>query len=394
MRVAYLVSQYPAPSHSFILKEIAGLRSKGFDVETISINRADSLSENDRKEEERTFYVKAVGFWRALWCAGRALLRHPLGSCKAVFTATTSTGFDLRRMLWQLFYLIEAAVIGCWLVDNKFTHLHVHFANPAANVALLVNRIFGIGYSMTVHGPDCFDNVKENLLSSKVSHACFVSCISQYTRSQLMRHADSSEWNKLEVVRLGVDTSALIPRPQSIQGRTRILMVGRLVPAKGPEILVQAVLNLLESGYKIQLDVVGDGPVRQRLQCLASGNININFLGKLPHDEVLKMVSSTDLFVLPSFAEGVPVALMEAMSCGVPCISCHVCGIPELIVDNETGLLIPPGDRKSLESAISKIIDNPELGKRLGVAGRERVKKCYSANENIAALADLFGRYL
>ena len=213
-----------------------------------------------------------------------------------------------------------------------------------------------------------------------------------------MRLTPPSDWQKFHVVRLGIDPQLLnAPFPEIAPVPLRILCTGRLVSAKGQGVLLLAVAELIRRRHAIQLVLIGDGPDRQTLERLTdeqSLREHVMFAGSQNHDYVLEALHSSGLFVLPSFAEGVPVALMEAMAIGVPCISTFIAGIPELIRHEMDGLLVPAGSVVDLTAAIERLILDQSERERLRVSARERVRELYNLPVNLKLLAETFAHYM
>jgi glycosyltransferase involved in cell wall biosynthesis len=280
-----------------------------------------------------------------------------------------------------------------WMRDKGMTHLHVHFGTAAASAAMLVTKTFPVQYSLTIHGPDEFYEVRKYYLAEKVAAARFVCCIGSFARSQLMLISPSSQWHKLKVVPLGVDPDKFAPRARLTNGPFEILCIGRLVPAKGQHILVSALKRLIQENRDVRLRLLGDGPERPSLERRIkdeglAGHVILE--GAVNQDRIPQFLTNADAFALASFAEGVPVALMEAMAAEIPCVSTRITGIPELIRDGIDGLLVPPSDDEALADALRRLVDQPELRHRLGRAGRLRVVDRYNLENNVSALAEVY----
>jgi glycosyltransferase involved in cell wall biosynthesis len=260
-----------------------------------------------------------------------------------------------------------------------------------------VAKTFPVTYSLTIHGPDEFYEVGKYYLAEKVAAAKFVCCIGSFARSQLMKISPSSEWHKFKLVPLGVDPVKFAPHVHTRKGTVEILCVGRLVPAKGQHILVSAVKQLIDENRDVRLRLLGDGPDRPSLErrIQEEGLTDRVILeGSINQDRIPDFVRNADVFALASFAEGVPVALMEAMAAEIPCVSTRIAGIPELIRDEIDGLLVSPSDDEGLADALRRLVDQPELRRRLGRAGRLRVMDRYNLEKNVKALAKVYQCHL
>ena len=400
-RIAYLISRYPAVSHTFILREVEALRRQGFVIETASINRPDQspqqMPAREREEAARTYYVKAHGLAGALAAHATALWQRPRAWLAGLVYALRLGGTDLRRIALGVGYFTEALMVGRWMRAHGLPHLHVHFATAAANVGLCVKKVFGSSLSLMIHGPDEFDDVRGQSLAEKIARADFLFCIGSFARSQAMRLSDPAHWRKIDVARLGVDTAQFAPRAAASAGRFHILCVGRLVAAKGQYVLVEAARRLAAERRDFRVTIVGAGPEAQGLRA-AIGEAglarHVTMAGALNQDEVRRLYGEADAFVLPSFAEGIPVVLMEAMASGVPCVTTRITGIPELIRSDDEGLLVAPSDAEALATAIARLIDDPALRARIAAAARRRVDTDFHLERNAARLGSLFARRL
>lgn len=399
MHIAYLVSQYPAINHTFILREIRRLRQAGFTIRVISVRRpdrpADQMTTEEQKELTYTRAILAEPLWKAAMSLIAILLSKPFGFLRGLGLVFRLGGGDPRRTLDHLIYLAEAVIAGRWMTEERYSHFHVHFSST---VGLLVTTVFPFTMSMTFHGPDEFTDPAGFHLARKVNACSFVCAISYFARSQVMRFCTSSQWSKIEVSRLGVDTALYAPRPQRDKPDLfELICVGRLSPVKAQHVLIEAVSRLTRKGYRVRLRLVGDGPDRDSLEArVVELGIEacVSFDGWRNQDAVRALYAEADVFVLPSFAEGVPVVLMEAMAMEIPCVATWVAGIPELITDGLHGLLVAPSDEEGLEQAILRLLDDPGLRRRLGQAGRARVLERYDLDTNFAQMAEIVRRRL
>jgi len=399
--LAYLVSQYPAVSHTFILREIQQLRQFGIAIRTATVKPStpgpSGFTEAESREAVATFCVKTRSPLRIVLDHGTCFARWPRAYLAGLSAAFRLAGLDLKAVLYHLLYFGEAVVVGEWMRRNALDHLHVHFANAAATVAMLIGKTHGFPYSMTVHGPDEFYDTAFYHLREKVEGASFICCISRFCRSQLMKTSSPDNWEKMEICPLGVDPEVFQPRRCTPESEFHILCVGRLTPAKGQAVLLAATAKLVERGRRVHADFVGDGPDRNALERQAarlSITRNATFHGAVNQDQIADMLARADVFALPSFAEGVPVSLMEAMAMEISCVSTTIAGIPELIESGKEGVLVPPSDPDLLAAAIETLIDDPELRLRLARAGRRKVIESYNLRVNVERLAAIFERRL
>lgn len=397
MKIAYLVSQYPASSHTFILLEVLSLKKKGFEILVASINSPDrpfdKLTPDEQNESANTLYVKKQGIVGATIALLYTLLFHPLGFLCGVWTCFKLCRWNLGELAYHFLYLAEALIIGKWMEENKLTRLHVHFGMAVSTVALLVAKVFPVTFSMTIHGPDEFYAVNTNHLKEKIEDADFVTCIGYYAQSQLMRLSDQHQWSKFEVAPLGINIDKFSPAPKRPNPQViEILSVGRLFPAKGHSMLIKAFSQLDQSKQQVRLTIVGAGPEMKNLEKqIADLGLTgkVILTGQLNHPKVEKMYNEADLFVLSSFSEGIPIVLMEAMAKEIACVSTFVNGIPELIQHERDGILVAPSDVNSLTQALERLTADFHLREKYGAAGRKRVIEKYNINSNTDRLTEI-----
>jgi glycosyltransferase involved in cell wall biosynthesis len=402
IRIAYLVSQYPAISHTFILREVLALRKLGIDIVVASINSVDrsaeQLTKEERSEVARTFYVKKTSIFRVALELVHTFLRYPIRYMQSLVFALRLGQPDLKRMLFGLLYFVEAVLLARWMRKSQTTHLHIHFATPASTVGLIASHLTNASLSITVHGPDEFYDVTQYQLLKKIEGCLFLCTISRFASSQLMKLSPVKEWDKFEVTPLGIDPEKFPPKSRNAEnGKFEILCVGRLVPAKGQHILIRALESVVKHGGDVRLRFVGDGPDRRSLEDFAERAgvaARVFFEGSVNQDRICQFYNQADMFVLPSFAEGVPVVLMEAMSMELPCVTTRITGISELIRDGIDGLLVAPSDHEELSRTIERLMAEPKLRRDIGEAGRKRVMSCYDLDTNTSRLAEVFRRRL
>ena len=389
LRIAYLVSQYPAISHTFILREIRALRALGLDIRVASIRGPDrpfeQLSVEEQDEQRAAFYIKPRGPAAALAANARMLLRRPLA-----YTGALVCALRLSGTAKNLLYFAEAVEFADWMRRERLQQVHMHFTTT---VGLLARRFFAMRTSATIHGSDEFIDPRGFHLSEKVAAFDLVCAISEYGCSQLMRFSDSRDWPKLQVARLGVDVEVYAPRPFRYNPETfEILTVGRLAAVKGLHVLLGAFERLIREGRNARLRIAGDGPERARLEDEVGRRSltgKVVFEGWQSALQLRALYSQADVFALASFAEGIPVVLMEAMAMEIPCVATWITGIPELIRHEVDGLLVPPSGEQELAGALSRLMDDSDLRLRLGKSARQRVLEHYDLKRNTAALAGL-----
>ena len=411
-RVAYLVSRYPALSHAFIETEVGALRDLGIDVHTFSVRSArlaELLTDRARDEAEATGVL--VGSTATVLRAVLALLRRsPSALTAGLRAAAGSGGPSLRARLWQVFYLIEAVVLWWRMSGAGLRHVHVHFANNGADVARLTvvlgaavdGPAAGWRWSLAMHGPTEFEDQTRFGLAGKVASASAIACITDFCRSQVMRLLPPGEWHKTGVVKMAVDTSCFRPLATedhagiaASPGPLRVLTVGRLVPEKGAPVLVDAIARLRASGCPVTVTVVGAGPLEAQLAAQAqalSVDDAVRLVGPVGQENLPALYRDADVFCLPSFAEGLPVVLMEAMASGLPVVTTAIAGIPELVVHRQTGLVVPPGRADLVAAALAALATDPGLRRSLGDAARAAVRLEHEPADNAARLLDLWDR--
>ena len=394
--LAYLVSRYPAVSHTFILREVAQLRALGHTIHTASINvpdrKLDAMDAAERAEAQATYCIKTDGALGAIGALAFWAVRAPGRLFK-----TISQGVRLGHGAKGLAYAVEAAMVGRWMHQRQLAHLHVHFGNAGAAVGVLAKTLTGCHLSYTIHGPDEFDDVPGQQLAMKMRAADAVVCISQFARGQLMRISAPDDWAKFQVCRLGVDPAQFpFSPPSNGTQKVRLLCVGRLTPAKGQVLLVKACAQLRDAGIDFSLTLVGEGPDRSRIETAISRhqlNTHVTLTGALTQEGVRRALAEADMFVLPSLAEGIPVVLMEAMSSGVPCISSPVNGIPELIEHQHTGFLATAGDVDSLAQQLLVLARDAAQRRSIAQAARQKVEQHFNLEHNVRQLSHIFGGF-
>ena len=393
IRIAYLINQYPQPSHTFIRREIAALEALGLVVSRFSLRTwgGTLLDEADEAERNSTRYILKAGPIALLAAAARAAVGAPRSFLRALRLAVATGRRSERGLAAHLVYLAEACVLKGWLAECEATHLHAHFGTNSAAVAMLCRVLGGPPYSVTIHGPEEFDSPLALSLREKVRHAAFVAAVSEFGRSQLYRWSDYADWGKIQIVRCGVDERFLDAEPVPIPDAPRLVCVGRLVEQKGQIVLIQAAALLRDRGVSFELVFVGEGPMRGEIEQAVSRlglSQQVELAGWMGGDDVRRQILASRALVLPSFAEGLPVVLMEALALGRPVISTAIAGIPELVKPGVCGWLVPPGSAEALASAMQEALESStENLEKLGRAGAKAVASRHDSGDQANELA-------
>lgn len=385
MRIAYLTGQYPRATDTFIQREVAALRDSGIHVQTFSIRKPpdnENVGPEQKAERERTIYILPPSFMNLIAVGARLKLGAPKRYFKALRLAMKVRQPGIKGFFYSLFYFMEAGIIADRMRRDGLTHLHNHFGDSSCTVAMLAAELGGFTFSFSLHGPGIFFEPYHWRLDEKLKRALFVSNISHFCRSQAMIFSPPEKWDRLHIIHCGVDPDLFKPVAHAGKG-TRLLTVGRMASVKGMPVLLDAIRQLQANHPDIKLTVVGDGPERKDFERRA-GELGISdrvdFVGYQSQSQVRERLAGTDLFVLPSFAEGVPVVLMEAMAAGVPVVTTRIAGVAELVEDGVSGRLVPPGDKNSLAGAIDDLLNDADKRITYGRAGRTKV----AAEFNIA----------
>lgn len=396
LRIAYFINQYPKVSHTFIRREILALERQGFDVLRIALRGWDAelADAEDVRERELTRFVLQAGVFALLLSTLRVLISRPVRFYSALRLALKMGKHADRPLPFHLIYLAEACRILPWLKEFGARHVHAHFGTNSAEVVMLANALGGPAYSFTVHGPNEFDSPQFLGLGEKVRRSAFVVAISSYGRSQLYRWVDFAHWPKVKVVHCGLESAFHQVEPTPPALAPRLVSIGRLCEAKGQLLLIEAVHRLAQKGIKFELVLAGDGEMRKELEKLIgqyglTGQVRIT--GWISSAQVREEILAARGMVMPSFAEGLPVVIMEAMALRRPVLTTYVAGIPELVRPGKDGWLFPAGSIEALTEAIEDFLSKPadEL-KKMGDSAYQRVIERHSIDTESAKLAMLF----
>ena len=398
MKIAYFINQYPKVSHSFIRREINALERQGIEVERYAL-RADAgelVDEKDKKELIKTRYILKESFWVFIKACFILFFTNSLRFLKAA-VITIKIGWNSDRGLARhFFYFLEACVLTRCLQESKASHIHAHFGTNSAAVVMLARILGGPPYSFTVHGPEEFDKPEFISMSEKIKHAAFVVAISSFGKSQLFRWIEHGQWNKVKIVHCGLEEAFYDVTLQPAKQNKKMICVGRLCEQKGQLLLVEAAVKLIEEGEDFELVLAGDGPMRADVEALIDEHgltTKIKITGWISSDQVRQELLDSTVLVLPSFAEGLPVVIMEAMALGRPVVTTYIAGIPELVIPGENGWLMPAGSLDSLVSTMRQVLQTSDKEvQRLGNNARQRVIERHSIDTEAKKLAMFFSK--
>jgi glycosyltransferase involved in cell wall biosynthesis len=396
MRVAYLVNQYPMVSHVFIRREILALERRGVEITRIALRgwHGELVDEEDHLERKRTRYVLRDGVPALLSALARMLVTRPVRLMKALGLALYMGRRAERPLPVHLAHLAEACRIVPWLRAEGVDHVHAHFGTNSAEVAMLVRALGGPPWSFTIHGPKEYDNVELIHLADKLRHCAFVVAITSYGRSQLYRLVEHRHWSKINVIHCGLEPAFFASTESPLPTARRLVCVGRICEQKGQLLLMWAAQKLSARGAVFELVLVGDGEMRAEVEALIERyklQNTVRITGRVSSEQLYNEIVSARALVLPSFAEGLPMVIMEAMALKRPVISTFIAGIPELVQAGEHGWLVPAGDVDALSQAMQECLEAPvETLALMGEAAQKRVLERHNVDTQAEQLESLF----
>jgi glycosyltransferase involved in cell wall biosynthesis len=394
--LGYFTSAYARAADTFIRGEVNQLRALGFTVHTFSVRRSnpgEMVSDEVRREQAGTEYLLDGKPGRLLGAFFHLATRRPIKMLKTVALAQRCSPPGTKSRIWHLAYVLEAAYLAMRLEAKGIKHLHNHIGENSATVAMLASELTGIPFSLTIHGPGEFDQPMQIALGEKIRRAAFVAAVSSFGRSQLWRWCDAEYWNKIRIVHCGVDEEFLGQPASPLPDARRLVSIGRLCEQKGQLVLIEAAAALAREGIDFELVLVGDGPLRDQLEAaIARHDIGrfVRLAGWMDSHAVRRELLASRALVMPSFAEGLPVVIMESLALGRPVLTTGIAGIPELVKDGLNGWLVPAGSASALAAGMRKVLDTPpeNLGK-MGRLGAEAVARDHNAPSEVRKLARL-----
>ncbi|MCP5265475.1 MAG: glycosyltransferase family 4 protein [Burkholderiaceae bacterium] len=396
MRVGYFVNQYPKVSHSFIRREILAVERQGIEIERYALRgwAGDLVDPADRRERERTHYILRRGITGLLGPSLRYALRSPMSFFKALAIGWRQWRSGDRSLALNLVTLAEACQLALWLERDRIRHLHVHFGTNSAVVAMMVKALSGIGFSLTIHGSEEWDSPRQLRIGEKVAQSRFVAAISHFTRAQLVRWSGLAHADRVHVVHCGLERKdAVDPGPVSGDNR-RFVCVGRLCRDKAQTMLIEALAQVDADTGPVELVLAGDGDARaevERRVARAGLGARVRITGWIDEAQVQRELANARALILPSFSEGLPVVIMEAMAAGRPVLSTYVGGIAELVENGKEGWLFPAGSVDLMAQAMRECLATPiDRLNEMGARGRAKVWANHSVDIEAARLAGLF----
>ncbi len=348
----------------------------------------------------RAHYTPFIN-WAIVWANLWFLLRRPLAYLNTLWTLVWANLGSPNYLVGGLAVFPKVVYFARQMQRDSVTHIHAHFANHPAAAAFAIHSLTGIPYSFTAHGADL--QVDQHMLREKVAAADFVVTISDYNVEFIVEHCGEQARDRIKVIRCGVDTQVFRAdedwRPSNNQRPLTIVCTGTMYEVKGHAYLIDACRLLDEQGVQFQCHLIGDGPLLESLNTQVKQSRledKVIFRGRLTRDEIAAQLRLADVLVAPSVPtdsgrrEGIPVVLMEAMASGLPVVASAISGIPELIDDEENGLLLPPRDSQAIANALARLHGDRELRERLSEAAQRKVEEQYNLTRNAARLCELF----
>lgn len=392
-KIAYLLHRFPEITDTFIKREIRSLQGFGTDVRVISVwkpGASETTPEIMREWAGDTHFLLPRSLLSIVLVLLTSLVRSPIRLAGTLAFALSTSRPGLQGVAYQLVYFVEAVLAADIIRREAVDHVHNHIGDQSGTVTMLAAKLSGIGYSITFHGWPVFFDAKHYRVKEKVLGATFTRAISFFCRSQLMMFSGCDDPSTFKVVHCGLELTKYRYRPPKVSVR-RVFCAARLSAQKGHAFLIQAIKVLVDRGHDLELRLAGDGPMKQKLLVLANElglSERVRFLNSITEDQVIRELEASDLFVLPSFVEGLPVSVMEAMAIGVPVISTNIAGTSELVEDGNTGLLVRPSDAQALADAMVKMIEDYGFRLRAAELARKKVddefdlgKECARLNE-------------
>ena len=405
--ITYVLHHFPGITDTFIKREIRSLQRLGMRINVISVWKPQELQTGlDQAAQwstetmpdilsnwaNDTHFILPASKISILVTVFLSVLRAPIIFFTTLYLAYSLARPGVRGLTYQLIYFIQAVLVAHALRQKSSDHVHNHIGDVGGTISMLAAKLAGVGYSITFHGWPVFFDAEYSRINAKVRGAQFTRSISYFCRSQLMMFSETDDPTPFKIVHCGLNLSQYVFRHPRNEVKS-LFCSGRLAPEKGQMILIKALKLLLKGGRRLELRLAGNGPSKQKLQALVNElelNDQVHFLGFLREEEVINELHNSDLFVLASFVEGVPVSVMEAMALGVPVIATNVGGTSELVESGNTGVLVRPSDPGALAQAIIAMMDDYEFRKRIADRGRQKIEDEFDVDKESERLKTYF----
>lgn len=395
MNLVYIIGTYPGLTTTFIDREIRVLRKLGCRIQIVSIRHPWTiLSPAQTELAEGVIYLLPPNWLSLAVSQLRYLFTKPGQYLKTLAYLLTRPHDSLGSRLKTLLHFGEGVYAAHKLSSGSWDHIHAHFMDRATTVALVVSRLLKIPYSFTAHATDIY--VNPVMLPEKIGEAKFTVTCTGYNQRYLSQASNTD--GKVSCIYHGLDTDryqrdGIQPEP------ARIVSVGQLKERKGFKYLVDACKQLADRGLDFHTYIIGEGPLRPEMeaQIHSAGLHNrVHLLGALTNDQVIEEYERSSIFVLPAVLgsdgdrDGIPNVILEALSMELPVVSTDHSAIPEVVIDQETGLLVHPGDSKALADALECLLKDPDLGREMGRTGRKLVVERFNPEQNARLLLAKF----
>lgn len=398
MKIAYIMSRFPKITETFILYEMIEMEKLGHRISLYPLLR----------EKQPVAHPEVGPFLRRarfqpfislpiLRANRHYLFTSPGRYLRMIFEVLRGTFGSLNFFFGALGILPKAVKFALDMQKEGVEHVHAHFCTHPAVAALIIHRLTGIPFSFTAHGSDL--HVERRMLCRKIAAAAFAVTISDFNKKVMVEECHGAYAEKIHVVHCGIDPDYFVPKEAiDRDGPLKIICVASLEEVKGHRYLIEACRKLRDHDLPFQCDFVGDGPLREKIVAQIkehSLETQVVLRGMQPRQQVMNMMRAADVKVLASVPtaqgkrEGIPVVLMEAMAVGLPVISTRLSGIPELVQDGDTGILVEPGDSDGLAAALQKLAGNARLRRHMGLQGRELILRAFHLHKNTGRLAQL-----
>ena len=414
-RMAYIVEDYLTPTTTFVTKEIQYFYHQGYDIQ-VYVAGSPAQTEIDPAVEELLSiaqYSRPTGMKAMALSHLAALTRRPARYLRTLWTLLRTTWTKPRMGIRTLRHFLDGVYLGEKMASEGVKWSHAHFAGRAATAAWVVWHIYGIPYSITTHAYDLytdFNNPHEShpdhssqsahkpfpFLKLKFDDAQTIITISDFNLNYLVKQL-GIEPDKIELIRYSIDTSRFHREMPPTNDKPIIMSVGQLVEKKGHDVLLRACADLKSWGYSFECNIIGAGPLLQELTALRDDlglKDDVHFRGHIHHSELPTYHREADVFALACVRakngnmDGIPLAIQEAMAMSIPVVTTKVSGIPELILNGDTGFIVEPGDPKAVSEHLKQLLDDAQLRKEIGSRGREKIQQEYNQAKNLPMVAD------